>query len=208
MLRFKSRAADPESFEGAVAGSLDRLFATALRLTRSEADAEDLVQEALVRVLEARNRLRPAASVAGYLHRTLVNLYINHFRHRRVARHVGELASLGLLDGSLYSSEGQFRWSDPHACFENSHFSDAVEAALSALPERFRVVLILSDLSEYTYAEIADELRIPVGTVMSRLFRARRMMRARLAPAASGAVPAVPGTAAATALSTPRGRAA
>jgi RNA polymerase sigma-70 factor (ECF subfamily) len=186
MLRSKRNPrehADP--FVAAVEAVLDRMYATALRLTRSTADAEDLVQEALLRGLEAWPRLDPAGNVPGYLLRTLVNLFINRHRHARVARNVERLAQVGLLDGSTYSSESQKVWSDPCTRLDHTRFSANVEAALEALPDTFREVLVLSDILEFTYAEISDHLAIPMGTVMSRLFRARRFLRLRLAECTS-----------------------
>ncbi len=183
MLHMHKRPGDPEGFESLVGPLVDRLYAAALRLARSEADAEDLVQETLLRGYEAFPRLNPAGNLRAYLHRVLTNVYINRYRHRQVVATVAELAHLGLLDGTLYSSESTRVWSDPHVRFTHQNLSAAVDAALEALPERFRSVLVMADMMDFTYAEIAAQLSIPAGTVMSRLFRARRLMRAFLTEA-------------------------
>lgn len=172
---------DAADFEKVASENMDRLFATALRLTRSVHDAEDLVQEALVRTFAAYPRIDPNGNMRAYLFRVLTNIFINRYRHGKIVRNVNDLARLGLLDGSLYSSECQKKWSDPHVRYLHSNLSQDVEDALNALPERFRSVLVMADLMDLTYAQIAEELRIPAGTVMSRLFRARRHMRKALA---------------------------
>ncbi|MBL6974951.1 MAG: sigma-70 family RNA polymerase sigma factor [Deltaproteobacteria bacterium] len=172
---------DAADFEKVAIENMDRLFATALRLTRSFHDAEDLVQETLVRTFAAYPRIDPNGNMRAYLFRVLTNIFINRYRHRKIVRNVNDMARLGMLDGSLYSSESQKKWSDPHVRYLHSNFSQDVEDALDALPERFRSVLVMADLMDLTYAQIAKELNIPAGTVMSRLFRARRHMRKSLA---------------------------
>jgi RNA polymerase sigma-70 factor (ECF subfamily) len=177
---WKQRAAEKGGFDAIVADSIDRLYATALRLTRSEADAEDLVQETLVRAFEALPRFDPQGNLRAYLGRILMNVFINRYRHGQVVAAVSELASGGALDGCLYSADSQKVWSDPVARFDHVHLSAALEQAVRALPERFRVVLLMADVLDFTYAEIAAQLGIPAGTVMSRLFRARHSLRERL----------------------------
>ena len=180
-----------KAFQETSATVLDRMYGTALRLTRNPADAEDLVQDALVRALEAVPRLDPKGNLAGYLFRTLTNLYINRYRRARVARTVDDQARVGGLDGASYSSESLRAWSDPATRFENAHLSAALQAGVDALPDRFREILILVDLMEWTYAEAAEALGIPVGTVMSRLFRARHAVRASVEAAWGGREPKV-----------------
>jgi RNA polymerase sigma-70 factor (ECF subfamily) len=189
MLRTGKARGREAAFARVAADAVDRLYATAIRLTRCEADAEDLVQETLLRGLQAFPRIDPTGNVRAYLHRVLVNLYINRYRHRQVVQHVSDLAHVGLLDGSFYSSESLHAWADPHTRFRHANLSARVAGALDSLPPRFREVIVMADMMDFTYAEIAGEMHIPVGTVMSRLFRARRLMRARLSDAA--AVPPV-----------------
>jgi RNA polymerase sigma-70 factor (ECF subfamily) len=176
----ETRRAERDPVQEAVVQTLDRLYGAAMRLTRNRADAEDLVQETVLRALEVAPRLDPDGNIPAYLCRTLGNLFINRHRHHKVARRVGEMAWYGLLDGSTYSSESARIWADPPTHHRHTTISKELEAALEALPERFRAVMILADLLDWTYAEIAEELKIPVGTVMSRLWRARHSTRARL----------------------------
>lgn len=177
------------AFQEASTRVLDRLYGAALRLTRNPADAEDLVQDALVRALEAVPRLDPQGNLPGYLFRTLTNLYINRYRRARVARTVDDLARVGILDGASYSTDSLRVWSDPATRFDHAHLSAALQEAVDALPDRFREVLVLVDLTDWTYAEAAEALGIPVGTVMSRLFRARHAVRASLEAAWGGREP-------------------
>lgn len=169
-----------DEFESLVLPHLDRVFAVAIRLTRSRPDAEDLVQETVLRALLAFDSADRSGNIAGWLYRILTNIFINSYRHGRVVQRVSDLAHGGGLDGALYSSYDLKRWSDPPTRHEHSRFSVRVEEALAEMDERFRTVLILADLMDFSYREIADYLKIPEGTVMSRLFRARRYLRRRL----------------------------
>ncbi|NOZ02304.1 MAG: sigma-70 family RNA polymerase sigma factor, partial [Deltaproteobacteria bacterium] len=146
---------DSRAFEKLALEHMDRLFATALRLTRSVPDAEDLVQETLVRSFAAFHRIDPDGNMKAYLFRVLTNIFINDYRHGKIVRNAGEMARVGLLDGTLYSSECQKKWADPHVRFLHSNLSAAVTDALNALPEKFRRVLVMSDLMEFTYAQIS-----------------------------------------------------
>lgn len=177
------RGEDPASFEAMTAPLVDRLYATALRLTRSEADAEDMVQETLLRGLEALPRIDPQGNLRAYLHRVLMNVFINRYRHNQVVQHVNDLAGIGLLEGSLYSEDSLRVWSDPALRFTHQNLSTRVAEALDRVPERFRTVLVLADMLDFSYSECAETLSVPIGTVMSRLFRARRMLRALLVEA-------------------------
>lgn len=176
----RSKAQRTSDFEDLVLPHLDRLFAVALRLTRTRSDAEDLVQETVMRALEAFDGVDRSGNIAGWLYRILTNLFINSYRHERVVRRTVALALTGSLDDQTYSRASMTRWSDPFVRHTHSHLSTAMETALTQMDERFRTVLILADLMDFTYREIAIRLRIPEGTVMSRLFRARRFLRSRL----------------------------
>lgn len=182
-----SDATHRTEFENLVLPHLDRLFAAAIRLARSRTDAEDLVQETVLRALQAFDRADRSGNIAGWLYRILTNIFINSYRHGRVVRRVSDLAGVGGLDGSLYSSDCLERWGDPPTRHAHSRLSRRIETALAEMDERFRTVLVFADLMDFSYREIADRLGVPEGTVMSRLFRARRFLRDRLGAVAQGA---------------------
>lgn len=174
-------------FERLILPHLDRLFAAALRLARSQTDAEDLVQETVLRALQAYGSMDRSGHIAGWLYRILTNVFINEYRHQRVVLRVANLAEIGGLDGHAYSSDCLRRWGDPPTHHAHSHLSRPVESALAELDERFRTVLVFADLMDFSYREIADHLGIPEGTVMSRLFRARQFLKRRLSSVAASA---------------------
>lgn len=159
---------------------LDYMFAVAVRLTRCEADAEDLVQETCLRTLQVLKHRALDGNIRAYLNKVMINVYINVYRHRQVVLRTNELVHLGSLDGTFYCTDCQLIWADPETRFRHSNLSNEVAHALDRLPLRFREVLIMADVMDFSYAEIAKMLNVPIGTVMSRLFRARHAMRARL----------------------------
>jgi len=159
-------------FDEAVLTHLDELFGTAVRLTRSRSDAEDLVQEAVMRAWTFWDRFEPGTNARAWMHRILMNTFINGYRRKKRERDMLALARI----------EAHAR---PRAVHESRRarqegLGDEVEAALAALPEEFRAVVLLVDHNDLTYKEVADVLDCPIGTVMSRLHRARRLLKQRL----------------------------
>lgn len=180
LLLSKKKVKDNGSFESLVIPLLDKLYSAALRLTRSEPDAEDLVQETILRTLDAFPRLDKSGNFAAYMFRTMTNIFINQYRHNKVVDRVLEISMRHELDECAFSSTCIAIWSDPDVRFEHTNISRILESAVFTLPERFRLVLIMADVMDFSYAEISQELSIPVGTVMSRLFRARAFVKKRL----------------------------
>jgi RNA polymerase sigma-70 factor, ECF subfamily len=151
-----------------VGDHLDRLYRAAWALCGSKEDAEDLVQETYARVL-ARPRLLRKEEDLGYLLRTLRNTFLN--QKRTASR---RLRTAPLPDELDVVADPQAR--EPQAALEASE----LYAAIAALPEDFRDVLVAVDVTGLTYQEAADALRIRVGTVMSRLYRARQQVVRRV----------------------------
>jgi RNA polymerase sigma-70 factor (ECF subfamily) len=163
---------------------LDGLYGVALRLTRNRADAQDLVSEAVAKAwahldtLQDRNRFR------GWLLRILTNTFLSEQRKGRLV----SLDDAGAQDDeeegfSLFEQLHQpflLWWSDPEREFLNKLLREDLVRALDALPEAYRIVVILSDLEECTYQEIAQTLGVPVGTVRSRLARGRSILQKAL----------------------------
>jgi RNA polymerase sigma-70 factor (ECF subfamily) len=154
------------------------MYGVALRLTRSPDDAKDLVQETLMRAMCAWNRFEPGSNVRAWLLRILTNSFINGYRkRRRHARFATERPGDAL--SALY---GEPRDQVPHPVEEKvaHELGDEVSAALGTLAPDYREVVERADLRGERYRDIADALDVPIGTVMSRLFRARRQLEAQL----------------------------
>lgn len=158
-------------FEAAVLAERASLYASALQLCRAEDEARDLVQEALVRAWRFWSGYREDGHCGAWLRRILRNTFINRYRRRkREERAMGRLREC-LPDAASLS---------PRAAVEGD-FGDEVTRALQQLPAEFRRVLLAVDRDDLSYREVAARLQCPVGTVMSRLHRGRRLLRQQLA---------------------------
>ena len=156
---------------------LDGLYGTALRLTRNPEEAEDLVQEAVLRAWDKWHQFKQGTNCKAWLYRILTNTFINGYRRRVKEREILEAEQQGRHGARFYSSETTQGWSDPDRAFTRNHLSPVVQHALEALKPEYRVVVVLSDLQGLAYREIAEVLECPLGTVMSRLFRGRQRLR-------------------------------
>lgn len=170
-------------FEAEALPLLPGMQAAARHLTRNAFDAEDLVQEAYLRAYRGFARFQPGTNLRAWLHRILMNTFINDHRKRR---RLPELVLGGGSDrGSLYwrTVEG-----DPAPSAEDlvvaSLPGKAVQEALALLPAQFRVAVLLADVQGFSYKEIAALAGVPIGTVMSRLHRGRRALSKQLGPLA------------------------
>ena len=171
---------DLVDFEAESTSHLDALYGFALRLTRNPADAEDLVQEAFLRAYRFRGSYAPGTNMRAWMFKILSNLFIN--RYRRTSR---EMSALDGSEGDSVAEAALSRDSvrllrDPEAHFDAGLFGEHVARALESLPPDFRAVVILSDIEEFSYKEIAEIMGCPIGTVMSRLHRARRALQKHL----------------------------
>ncbi|HVK78363.1 MAG TPA: sigma-70 family RNA polymerase sigma factor [Kofleriaceae bacterium] len=154
------------------------LQGTALRLTRNPDDARDLVQETLMRAMVAWSRFAPGSNVRAWLYRILTNSFINGYRKRR--RHQRFAAERpGDARMAVYGTADDHT-GDPTTAMTEDLLSDEVRAALDRLGPDYREVVQRADLAGERYKDIADALDVPIGTVMSRLFRARRQLEADL----------------------------
>jgi RNA polymerase sigma-70 factor (ECF subfamily) len=154
------------------------MFGVALRLTRSPDDAKDLVQETLMRAMVAWSRFEPGSNVRAWLLRILTNSFINGYRkRRRHAKFATERPGDALT--ALYG-EDKDAVPDPLEAAVAEQLGDEVSAALETLAPDYREVVERADLRGERYRDIADALAVPIGTVMSRLFRARRQLEGQL----------------------------
>ncbi len=162
----------PARFDDEALPHLDLLYRVALRLTGDPAAAEDLVQDTILKALRGWHSFRPGSNARAWLVTILRNQFINGWRKvRRAPQQVDVEAVPEFTDHHNPDPEGRF--------FAEL-VDDEVTAALNALPDEFRDVVVLSDLEGLPYAEVAEALDIPIGTVKSRLFRGRRILQGTL----------------------------
>ncbi|MBU3690405.1 MAG: RNA polymerase subunit sigma-24 [Acidimicrobiales bacterium mtb01] len=159
-----------------------QLFGTALRMTRNRADAEDLVQETMLRAFRAYESFEAGTNLRAWLFRILTNTFINSYRAKQSRPHESELGDLD--DLYLYKRLPELAAHTKSQSAEDEIFDlftdDEVKRALEDLPESFLLPVLLADVQDFTYQEIADMLDIPIGTVMSRLHRGRKALQKAL----------------------------
>jgi RNA polymerase sigma-70 factor (ECF subfamily) len=156
-----------EEFEAAALGYADQLFRVALRLVRNRAQAEDLVQETFLQAWRSFHRFESGTNLRAWLFKILFNTHYSGRRRERL-----KLAS----SEEVIAETIAFDPPTPQRLTE-----EEVIAALERLPREFHIVVVLADIEELSYKEIVEALRIPIGTVMSRLHRGRKLLRMGLA---------------------------
>lgn len=168
-------------FEDEVLPHLDALYNGALRMTRKAADAEDLVQETVLKAFLNYHQFEAGTNLRAWLYRIMTNTYINSYRKQR--RQPSESSMDGMTERQLAGVTSDARAAMPSAETEALAGlpDDEVRQALEALPLDFRLAVYLADVEGFPYKEIAETLDIPFNTVASRVFRARKQLRARLA---------------------------
>ena len=161
-------------FEREALAHLDALYAFALKLARARDDAEDLVSDTLLRAFERWDQYRLGTNIRAWLFTILYHVFVS--RKRRVdAREVH--APDNSEGWSAFEAVGEI---DPEGRFYDSFIDDEITQAIDALPDEYRAAVVLSDLHDLRYAEIAEILGVPEGTVKSRLFRGRRILQKKL----------------------------
>lgn len=173
-------------FVSHVEGSMDRLYGTALRLTRNASDAEDLVAETVAKAWSCLETLQDPDRCLPWMLRIMTNMFISEKRtvrsrtvHEAYVEEPGdEDTSFSLFD--RLHQPFLLWWGNPEQEFLDQVTKNDIEQAVMDLPENFRIVVLLSDLEGLSYAEIAETLDVPVGTVRSRLARARGLLQKSL----------------------------
>jgi RNA polymerase sigma-70 factor (ECF subfamily) len=177
-LRSRSAAApDRDGFADGCLAHADALYRTARRLTRSASEAEDLVQETFLKALRASRRFEHGTNLRAWLFTILMNSIRN--RRRDQARQVVDVDSEAVERAGVRPEEA----ANPEQQLLRATLDADIQEALDALPDAFRQAVWLRDVEDFSYAEIASMLGIPVGTVMSRISRGRRLLFERLSGA-------------------------
>jgi RNA polymerase sigma-70 factor (ECF subfamily) len=174
--------ADQAKFSDLAMEYMPSLYTAALRMTRNPADAEDLVQETYLKAYRAFNSFTEGTNLKAWLYRILTNTYINTYRAKK--RRPEESDIDDLENFYLYRRLGGLEGATAGRSAEDEvldHFTETeVKEAIEALPEQFRMAVLLGDVEGFSYKEIAEILDVPIGTVMSRLHRGRRALQKRL----------------------------
>src|SRR5262245_16969933 len=168
-------------FEDEALPHLDALYGVALRLTRNPRDAEDLVQDTVLRAYRYWHRFERGTNCKAWLFKILTNTFINRYhRTKRDRDHLASVRDEEAATQDILSHEVTEASRDPEGALASRLLSDDVIRALEALPTEFRLAVLLCDVEEFSYKEIAEIMECPVGTVMSRLFRGRRLLQRSL----------------------------
>ena len=169
-------------FEAQALPFMDQLYGAAMRMTRNPADASDLVQETFVKAFAAFRQFRQGTNLKAWLYRILTNTFINGYRKNQRNPYQNTIDDLEdwQIGGAESITQGRSTRSAEAEAIDHLPDSD-VKDALQSIPEDFRLAVYLADVEGFAYQEIADIMKTPVGTVMSRLHRGRRLLRERLA---------------------------
>jgi RNA polymerase sigma-70 factor (ECF subfamily) len=160
---------------------LNELYGAALRLTRNPGDADDLVQETFMKAYSSFHQYKTGTNCRAWLYRIMMNTFINRYRRKTKEREILKKKEKGIIPNEFVSWEQHERHSNPELCAGRNTLSKKVRGAIDSLPTEFRTVVVLADLNGFAYKDIAQIMDTPIGTVMSRLFRGRKLLRRKLA---------------------------
>ncbi len=167
-------------FEREALPYLDNLYATGMRLTRSPSDAEDLVQDTLLKAFRFYDRFEAGTNMKAWLLKILTNTFINRYRRKVRERKVFDGVHAKPVGEGVMSRSAMRGLSRPIEVAEQRILAAEIQKAIDALPEDYRIMILLADVQELAYKEIAEVLGCPIGTVMSRLHRARKVLQRSL----------------------------
>ncbi len=176
----KKGMAGREDFEALVSPWLDTLYASAVRLTRNEQQAEDLVQDTVMRAWRFFDKFEKGTNFRAWLFKILTNTFINSYRRSSREKSLQDESERQSVEARFFSADVTDQAQNPEDYLLDRVMSEEVLRSIDLLPIDFRMVVILADVQEFTYKEIADILDVPVGTVMSRLFRGRKQLQKML----------------------------
>jgi RNA polymerase sigma-70 factor (ECF subfamily) len=178
MALFKNRPSRTD-FEREALPHLPALYSAAIRLTRNDRDAEDLVQDALLRAYRFFDTFEAGTNCKAWLFRILTNVFCNRYREREREREILDEAESSDANVEQFTGGGR-AGRDVETALLGRLVSEDVERALAEVPQDFRLAVILADLEDFSYKEIAEIMECPAGTVMSRLYRGRKILQGLL----------------------------
>jgi RNA polymerase sigma-70 factor (ECF subfamily) len=167
-------------FEEVALVHTDALLRTALRMTKNESDSEDLVQETMLKAYRFFDRFERGSNIKAWLFKIMTNIFINNYRQK--SRKPSSVSYEDIDDNFLYHQleNSRSKVADPEEVLFAKIIDDDVRKAIDELPEDFRMVVVLAFLEEFSYEEIAEIADIQLGTVKSRLHRARKLLQKSL----------------------------
>ena len=168
------------NFDSQVMPYLDSLYNTAYRMTRSSEDAEDLVQETYFKAYKYYDKFEEGTNLKAWLFKILKNTFINNYRRKKLEPRSVDFAEIEDSFERIVRRDNNDQTVDPESEFFTGVLDDDVRKALESLPYDYRMVVILADLEDFSYKEVAEILDCPVGTVMSRLYRGRKLLEKAL----------------------------
>lgn len=183
MVPFRAKAKAPmtrDTFVDDAVSHLDALHAVACRLTRNPTEAEDLVQDTLVKAMRARDQFQPGTNMKAWLCRILTNTFINKYRRGGLERSVLDGPDADPLADGWVSASTMRQLRDPEHLALTPLVAAEVQRALDELPDEFKLAVVLADVEDLTYEEISQIMGCPMGTVMSRLHRGRKLLQRSL----------------------------
>ena len=171
-----------DSFRKLCLDNLNALYRAALRMTRNPADAEDLVQETYLKAVRSAQQFDERLNGRAWLFKILTNSYRDRYRKQAKSPRQVDIDDVGefVLYDRLAESYPEKKPGESIEEFLHKFLDDEVKAAVESLPDRYRLVVLLADIEGFSYKEIAEITGAPIGTVMSRLFRGRRLLQKEL----------------------------
>jgi RNA polymerase sigma-70 factor (ECF subfamily) len=167
-------------FETSCLEHLDALYSNAVKLTRDKSEAEELVQDTYLKALKSAHKFEWGTNLKAWLFRIQINSFINNYRRKGHEHRYQERAATEPIYEQILDSEARNYAADPEAHAFSKFFKQDLDKAMECLPDDYRTVITLADMEDFTYSEIAKMVGCPIGTVMSRLYRARRLLQREL----------------------------
>ena len=194
-MKSKAKREAKREFEAACISHLDALFGAALKLTRWSSDAEELVQDTYVKAFKFQHRFEWGTNLKAWLFRIQTNTFINDYRRKGHERRYVERAATESIYDEVLNTEAVAYQANPETHAFNKFLVEEIEHTLEEMPDEFKLVVVLADLQGFSYKEVAEIIGCPIGTVMSRLHRGRRLLQRELIDYAVDAGVIKPGSA-------------